>query len=328
MKRLVSGLKPTNCLTLGNYIGAIKQFIKMQEDYESYVFVADLHAITVFQDPIELRNSIRSMVALYIACGLDYNKTTIYIQSENLYHTNLSWLLECNSYMGELSRMTQYKDKKGKQNDNVITCGLFTYPVLMAADIIIYDADVVPVGEDQKQHVEITRDIANRFNNKYGTTFKIPEPVIPKQGARIKDLQDPTKKMSKSEAINKGSVLLLEDLGNIRKKIMAAVTDSDSVVAFDETNKPGISNLMTIYSVLTNKTINEVTEEFKGANYGTFKKAVADEVVNLLEPIQNKYNEIINSSLVDEILDKGIKKTNEMAKAKYDLARIKVGLGR
>ena len=328
MQRLLSGIKPTGELTLGNYIGSIRQFIEMQKKYESFVFVADLHALTVYNDPEELKNRIKRLVALYLACGLDPKETTIFMQSENLYHTALSWVLECNSYIGELNRMTQFKDKSKDKNNNAISCGLYTYPVLMASDIIIYDADVVPTGIDQKQHVELARNIAERFNNRYGNTFKIPEPVIPEVGAKIKDLQNPTKKMSKTEENPKGYILLLEDVETARKKIMSAVTDSDAKVIFDEENKPGISNLMTIYSSLTNKSIKEIEEEFKDANYGTFKTKVADAVCSLLTNIQTRYNEIINSYLVDDVLDAGIKKVLPICEAKVKEVYKKVGVTR
>ena len=325
-KRLLSGIKPTGELTIGNYIGAIRQFVKMQEDYETFIFVADMHALTVYNDPKELHEKIRKITALYLACGLDPKKNTIFLQSENLYHANLSWVLECNSYIGELSRMTQYKEKSQNLNNNSITCGLFTYPVLMASDILLYDSDVVPVGVDQKQHVELARNIAIRFNNRYGTTFKVPEPIIPKEGAKIKDLQNPTKKMSKSDDNEKGYILLLDDIEKARKKIMSSVTDSDNKVKYDVENKPGISNLITIYSSLTDTTIEEVENKFKDSNYGSFKKEVADVVCNFLEDIQKKYNEIINSNLVDQVLDEGNKKTTLLAQAKYEAVKNKIGL--
>ena len=245
MKRLLSGIKPTGELTLGNYLGAIKQFVDMQNDYESFIFVANLHAITVYNDKEELKKRTRDLVAIYLASGLDPKKTTIFLQSENNYHNNLGWVLECNSYIGELNRMTQFKDKSKNKSTNAISCGLYTYPTLMAADIILYDADVVPVGIDQKQHVELTRNIAERFNNRYGETFKIPEPFIPKTGEKIYDLQNPTKKMSKTEDNPKGCISLLEDPDKAVKKIMGAVTDSDNQIKYDLQNKPGISNLMT-----------------------------------------------------------------------------------
>lgn len=326
MKKLLTGLKPSGELTLGSLIGGISGSVKYQDQFESYMFVPDMHAITVDQDPQILKERIRKNVALYIACGLDPNKNTIYIQSENLYHANLSWILECTTYMGEASRMTQYKDKS--KNKESVTVGLFTYPILMAADILLYDADVVPTGIDQKQHVELARNIASRFNNKYGETFKIPEPMIPETGAKIKDLQDPSKKMSKSSDNYKGTILLLDSEEDIRKKIMGAVTDSENQIYFDEEKKPGISNLLTIYSCLKNMSMEDVLKHFEECNYGTLKREVADVVVEKLMDIQNKYNEIINSNLIDEVLDKGKNIMNEQAKKKYEEVRTKVGLGR
>ncbi len=328
MERLVSGIKPTGELTLGSYIGAIKQYIELQKKYESYVFVADLHAITVPQEKEELRKNIKDIVAIYLACGLDHKKTTIYLQSENPYHAQLSWILECNTYLGELNRMTQFKDKNKKSDNKSLSCGLYTYPVLMSSDILLYDADIVPVGEDQKQHVELTRNIAQRFNNKYGETFKIPRPVIPAEGARIKDLQDPLKKMSKSDDDHRGSILLLDKEDVVRKKIMGAITDSDNKIYFDEENKPGISNLMTIYGSLCNMKLEEVEEKFKDSNYGTFKKEVADVIVETLEPIQNRYKDIISSFLIDEVLDEGLAKVIEIARTKCLEVQERVGLGR
>ena len=256
MKRMLTGLQPSGELTLGSLIGGISQSIKYQDEYDSFIFVPDLHAITVPQDPKLLHERIRKNVALYIACGIDPKKNTIYIQSENLYHTNLAWILECNTYMGEASRMTQYKDKSKKFSN--VPVGLFTYPILMAADILLYDAELVPTGIDQKQHVELARDLANRFNNKYSYTFKMPDPMIPTTGAKIMDLQNPTKKMSKSSENVKGNIFLLDSEDVIRKKIMSAVTDSDNQVYYDPENKPGISNLLTIYSSLKNIDINKI----------------------------------------------------------------------
>ena len=328
MKRLVSGIKPTGELTLGNYIGSIRQFIEMQKNYESFIFVADLHALTVYNEPNLLNERIKKLVALYLACGLNPDETTIFLQSENLYHTALSWVLECNSHIGELNRMTQFKDKSQGKNNEAIGCGLYTYPVLMASDILIYDADVVPTGIDQKQHVELARNIAERFNNRYGNTFKIPEPVIPSVGAKIKDLQNPTKKMSKTEDNPKGYILLLEEPEVARKKIMSAVTDSEAIVKYDEENKPGISNLMTIYSSLTNKTFEEIENEFEGCNYGTFKSKVAEVVVELLTNIQTNYNVIISSNLVNEVLNKGIETVLPLSESKVKEVYKKIGLGR
>ena len=326
MKRILTGLQPSGELTLGNLIGGIRQSIKYQDEYESFIFVPDLHAITVPQDRELLKERIKKNVALYIASGIEPKKNIIYIQSENLYHANLSWILECTTYMGETSRMTQYKDKSSKGEN--ISVGLFTYPILMASDILLYDADYVPTGIDQKQHVELCRDLATRFNKKYGITFKIPVPMIPEMGAKIMDLQDPTKKMSKSSENQKGIIYLLDDEKTIRKKIMSAVTDSDAKIYYDPEKKPGISNLLTIYATLKEISIEDAVSHFKDYNYGSLKKEVADIVVEKITAIQEKYNKIINSNIIDEILDEGKKKTNEIAKAKYEEVISKIGLGR
>lgn len=326
MKKILTGLKPTGELTLGNYIGAIKQMQKLQDQYESYLFVADLHALTIPQDPNELRRRIKDFLALYIACGIDPKKNMIYLQSENEYIPAISWLLECSTYYGEASRMIQFKEKS-KQHKN-FSVGLLTYPVLMAADILYADIDFVPVGIDQKQHVELARDIAIRFNKVYGDTFVIPEPLISEVGIKIKDLKDPSKKMSKSEENPNGVIALLDDEKSIRKKIMGATTDSEMNVHFDEVNKPGISNLMNIYSALSKKTIEEIEKEFEGQNYGTFKKKIADIVVETLIPIQERYHELLNSDELDLILDEGIAKSKEIAKNKYIEMKKKMGLER
>ena len=326
MKRILTGLKPSGELTLGSYIGGIKGTIERQDKYESFIFVPDMHAITIKQDRELLKERIKKNVALYLACGVDPEKNVIYLQSENLYHANLSWVLECNTYIGEASRMTQYKDKSSKGEN--VTVGLFTYPVLMAADILLYDSDYVPVGVDQKQHVELARNIAERFNKNYGETFVVPEPLIPKVGAKIMDLQNPTKKMSKSDDTYKGVILLLDEEKVIRKKIMSAVTDSESKVYYDPENKPGISNLLTIYSSLKEISIKETEEHFKDYNYGNLKKEVADLVVEKLLIIQDKYNKLINSPEIDKILDRGKEITNNIAKKKLEEVFNKVGLGR
>lgn len=326
MKRTLTGLQPSGEITLGNLIGSINQMIEYQNNYESYIFVANMHAITVNQDPEVLRERAKKLVALYLACGIDPKKNTIFLQSENPYHANLSWVLECNTYFGEAGRMTQFKDKSQKHKN--FSVGLFTYPMLMAADILLYDADYVPVGLDQKQHVELTRDIAIRFNKKYGDTFKIPEPIIPQSGAKITDLQEPTKKMSKSAENLKGTILVLDDVNVTRKKIMSAVTDSENVIKYDPENKPGISNLLTIYSVLTNTPIPKVEEKFKDANYGELKKNVADVVCETLENIQKKYQSVLTSGLVDKVLDEGRDKTIKIAKQKVEEVFKKVGLSR
>ncbi len=326
MKRVLTGLQPTGVITLGNYIGAIKQMIAYQNNYESYLFIADMHAITINQDKVELRKNIKSLLALYLACGIDPDKNIIYIQSDNEYHTNLSWILECNTYFGELSRMTQFKDKSSK-NEN-FSAGLFTYPVLMAADILLYDIDYVPVGLDQKQHVELARDIAIRFNKKYGDTFVVPEPLMTKEGIKILDLVDPTKKMSKSSTNQKGVIRLLDDLDDIRKKIQGATTDSDNKIFYDMDNKPGISNLINIYVSVKGVGIEETVEHFKNYNYKEFKEEVANAVVDFISNIQEKYNRLINSNTLDNILDKGIELTRKQAKIKYEEVKEKVGLGR
>lgn len=324
--RVLTGLQPSGALTLGNYIGAIKQMIKYQNKYESFIFVADMHAITVPQDPIKLRENIRSLLAIYLASGVDPKKNTIFLQSENVYHANVSWILECLTPYGELGRMTQFKDKKEK-NAN-FSAGLLTYPILMASDILLYDIDYVPVGKDQKQHVELARNIAERVNKKYGDIFKIPEPLIPEDGAKIADLSDPTKKMSKSSDNPKGVIYMLDDEKTIRKKIMSATTDSEMNIKFDPENKPGISNLINIYTSLSGLSIKEVEEKYKDSNYGTFKNDVADLVINVLIPIREKYFELLNSNEIDKILDEGIEKTSKIAKVKYELLKEKVGLHR
>lgn len=326
MKRILTGLKPSGELTLGSLIGCINQMVKLQDEYDSFMFVPDMHAITVRQDPKVLRERIRKNVALYLACGVDPNKNTIYLQSENMYHANLSWVLECNTYMGEASRMTQYKDKSSKGEN--VTVGLFTYPILMASDILLYDADYVPVGIDQKQHVELARDIACRFNKTYGDTFKLPEAMMSEVGVKIMDLQEPTKKMSKSDDTYKGVILLLDDEKTIRKKIMSAVTDSENKVYYDSINKPGISNLLTIYSSLKNISIEETEKHFKDYNYGDLKREVSDVVCFVLLNIQSKYNDIINSSMIDDVLDRGREITLDIAKNKTLEVFNKVGLGR
>lgn len=326
MKKILTGLKPTGELTLGNYIGAIMQMRKMQDEYDSYLFIADMHAITVNQDPKELRKRIRDFLALYIACGIDPKKNVIYLQSENEYIPAISWMLECSTYYGEASRMIQFKEKS-KKNEN-FSVGLLTYPVLMAADILYADIDLVPVGIDQKQHVELARDIAIRFNKTYGDTFVIPEPLVSKTGTKIKDLKDPTKKMSKSEDSPNGVITLLDDLNLARKKIMSATTDSEMSIQFDEEKKPGISNLINIYSSLTGKTILDVEKEFEGCNYGTFKKKVADVVVETLSAIQEEYKKLMSGDVLDKIIDEGILLSRKIAKEKFELMKEKMGLHR
>jgi len=299
---------------------------EMQSEYQSYLFVADLHAITVSTDREELHRNIRDFIALYIACGIDPNKNVIYLQSDIEYIPCISWLLECNSYYGELSRMIQFKEKS-KQSAN-FTSGLLTYPVLMTSDILVVDTDYVPVGIDQKQHVELTRDIAIRFNKKYGDTFVVPEPVITTVGTKIMDLVDPTKKMSKTEENPKGVIGLLDDINVARKKIMGATTDSEMSVRFDPENKPGISNLINIYASLTGISISDIEEKFKDSNYGEFKRCVADVVCEFLGNVQDRYKNIIESGKLDEILNDGASKVREISKNKFLDMKKKIGLYR
>ena len=326
MERILTGLKPTGDLTLGNYIGSIKQMVSLQDKYDSYIFVADLHALTIPQDPYELNERIRKFIAMYIACGVDPKKNTIYIQSENEYIPAMSYLLECTTSYGEASRMIQFKEKS-KQNAN-FSVGLLTYPVLMAADILYCDADYVPVGIDQKQHVELARNIAERYNSRYGETFKLPNPLISATGTKIKDLKDPTKKMSKSEDNPQGVISMFDSPEEIIKKIMKATTDSDDVIKFDEENKPGISNLLNIASVITGSTINELEEEFENKGYGDFKKFVATVTAAHISMIQEKYNQLINNNELEDILNNGIQKSRKLAKQKYDLMKIRMGVTR
>jgi len=311
-KRMISGIKPTGMLTLGNYIGALKQFIQFQNEYDMYIFLADLHALTLPIDPKELKENSDNVLAIYLACGLDPNKVCLFRQSDVSEHAELGYIMACNSYMGELNRMTQYKDKTQKLKNESIPTGIFLYPTLMAADILLYDAQYVPVGIDQKQHVELARDLAIRFNNHYQETFVVPEPVVPAQGAKIYSLSNPCKKMAKSES-DKGTILLLEDLKVTRKKIMSAVTDSDNLVKYDMESKPGISNLLTIMSALTNRSISDLENEFATSGYGTFKKAVADVVCNELATLQNKVNEIKQNNIIEKVLQEGAKKAKEVA---------------
>ncbi len=323
MKKMLTGLQPTGIITLGNYIGSIKQMVENQGKYESYIFVADMHAITVDDPNRNLKENTRSLVALYLACGIDPKLNTIFVQSQNEYHANVSYFLECNTYYGELSRMHQFKEKSKKSES--FTAGLLTYPVLMAADILIYDADVVPVGIDQKQHVELARDIAIRFNKRYGDTFVVPNPEIKSEGTKIGDLLEPTKKMSKSNENQNGVIRLLDEPEVIRKKIMRATTDSEMLVKYDPDNKPGISNLLNIYISITGKTMEEAEKEFEGCNYGTFKTKVADVVVEKISEIQKKYYEYLNSDELDKILADGREKSREIAKKKYELVKEKIG---
>lgn len=325
-KVILSGIQATGDLTLGNYIGALKNFVKMQDEYDCYYMIANLHALTVRRDPKVLKDNTLKILASYIAAGIDPDKSTVFLQSQVSQHTELGWVLDCYTYMGELSRMTQFKDKSSKHADN-INAGLFTYPSLMAGDILLYQADLVPTGEDQKQHVELTRDLAERFNKIYGDTFKIPKPYIPKVGARIMGLQDPKSKMSKSSTIPNDTILLVDTPEEIMKKVKKAVTDSEGIVKYDEENKPGISNLMEIYSIITNKSMEEIEKEFDGDGYGTFKVAVAEAIIKELEPFHKKYNELMaNPEYLEEIYNKGARKASEVARKTVESVYEKIGL--
>ena len=329
MKRLITGIQPSGNITLGNYLGAIKSLINLQneEDIEMLVFIADLHSITVPQEKQQLKKNIKNLAAIYLASGLNLDKANIFIQSEVPCHNQLGWVMECNSYIGELERMTQFKDKKQKQTAGV-TAGLLTYPPLMAADILLYDADIVPVGEDQKQHLEITRNLAERFNNKYGETFKVPEPYITKVGAKIMSLTDPTKKMSKSDPNPKSYILLLDDINVAKKKIKSAVTDSETKIYYDVEKKPGISNLLTIYSALTDRTIDDIVEQYKDKSYAELKNDLAEVVGDFLTKIQEKYNYYIQSSILENALNNGRDIAYHLASRKIQKVYRKIGLGR
>lgn len=325
MKRMLSGIKPTGQLTLGNYIGALRNFVKYQDDYEMIVFIANLHCITEYQEPKELRKNLTDAVALYLACGLDPNKSTIFLQTDVKEHAQLGYIMACNTYMGELNRMTQYKDRLAK-GETSMTAGLYSYPCLMAADILLYDANYVPVGEDQKQHVELTRDLAIRFNNKYSETFVVPEPLIAKVGARVMSLSDPSKKMSKSDETNKGCIYLLDDINVARKKVMSAVTDSLGDIKLDKENQPGLYNLIEIASSLSNRSMEDIANEFKGKGYGELKTYVADVVCAELEKIQSKYREILESKQIEKILAEGAEKASAIARKKLAKVEHKIGL--
>ena len=326
MDRILSGIKPTGQLTLGNYIGAIKNFSRVQKDGETFLFIADLHALTLPIDPEVLRNNSRDIAAYYLAAGLDPKYSTIFLQSDVSTHSELAIILQNYLYMGELSRMTQFKDKSQKMKEEAIGLGLFAYPVLMAADIVIYDAKRIPVGEDQVQHVELARDLVKRFNNRYGDVLVMPKAEIAKVGARIMSLSDPTKKMSKSDP--KGDIYLSDSLEVMRKKIMSAVTDLGHEIKYDPENKPGISNLMTIMSSLSGKSFEEIEKEFEGKGYGDFKRAVADIVIAEMEPFKAKYEDIIKSGVVDKVLEEGAKKAYEASKVTLTRVQKAVGLYR
>ncbi len=324
MKRMLSGIKPTGKLTLGNYIGAIRQFVTYQDEYEMFVFIANMHAITVPENPSELKKNTKDLIALYIACGLDPEKVTLFLQSDVHEHAELGWMLTCHTYMGELQRMTQYKDKVAK-GETSLTAGLFTYPSLMAADILLYDADYVPVGVDQKQHVELTRDLAERFNHRYGETFVVPTPVVAKVGAKVYSLSDPTKKMSKSENDDKSTIYLLDDPKAARKKIMSAVTDSVGIIQYDPENQPGLANLLTIHSCLSGESIESIVSRYEGKGYGELKKEIGDTVEKFLTDLQARYKEIVASGICEKVLADGKEKAQAIAFKKVRKVKKKLG---
>ena len=322
---MLSGIKPSGELTLGSYVGAIRNWAERADDYDCYYFMADLHAITVRQKPADLRRRTIEQLAQYIACGLDPKKNTLFIQSHVHEHAELGWVLNCYAMFGELSRMTQFKDKSAKNAEN-INGGLFTYPSLMAADILLYQPDYVPVGEDQKQHVELTRDIANRFNGVYGETFKIPQSFVPKVGARVMSLVDPTKKMSKSEDEDPGRIILMDKPEDIMRRFKRAVTDSETEVRYDPEKKAGISNLMTIYAAATGRTFAEIETEFAGHGYGDFKTKVGEAVVELLRPIREKTEEILkDKAYLEDVYTDGAQRAQRIARKTLDKVYRKVG---
>lgn len=311
MKRVLSGIQPSGNLTLGNYIGAMKNFVKLQHDHQCYFMVVDLHAITVPQEPAALHEQTETVAALFLAAGIDPAKASVFLQSHVSAHAELGWLMTTLVYMGELERMTQFKDKsEGKES---VGAGLFTYPALMAADILLYNADLVPVGDDQKQHLEITRDLAHRFNNRFGDQFIVPEPYIPQVGARIMSLDDASKKMSKSNPNPGSSIALLDEPDMIRKKISRAVTDSGREIKYDPANKPEVSNLMSIYSHCADLSIAEIEAKYDGLGYGPFKKDLAEAVVGALEPLQQRYRDIRSSGELRTILRQGAEQASVIA---------------
>ncbi|MGG1660059.1 tryptophan--tRNA ligase [Brevibacillus sp. NRS-1366] len=327
MKTIFSGIQPSGILTLGNYLGAMKHFVPLQDEFNCFYCIVDQHAITVPQEPAVLRENIRRLAALYLAVGLDPNKVTLFIQSEVPAHAKLGWIMLCTSYLGELERMTQFKDKSDGRGES-IPGGLLAYPPLMAADILLYGTDFVPVGEDQKQHLELTRDLAARFNNRYGDIFTIPEVRLPETGARIMSLADGTKKMSKSDSNQGGFISMLDDADTITKKIKRAQTDSDSTVRYDKAEKPAVSNLMTIYSLCSGKTLDEIEAMYDGKGYGAFKTELAEVVVETLRPIQERYEQLFSSSELDDILTVGAEKASHAANQMLHKVEKAMGMAR
>lgn len=326
MKRIFSGIQPSGNLHLGNYLGALARWVKSQDEAENIFCIVDLHAITVPQDPVELRAKIRELASIYFAAGIDPEKSTVFVQSDISAHAELGWILNCFTPMGWMNRMTQFKDKAGDQKDSV-SVGLYDYPVLMAADILLYQTDEVPVGEDQKQHVEITRDIADKFNSIYGQTFKLPEPVIPQVASRVMSLDDPTKKMSKSNPNPNGAINLLDSPDLIRQKIMKATTDSEGIVKFDQ-SRPGIYNLLEIYQILSEQDQTAIEAKFEGKGYGEFKKELAELVVDSLMPLQQRYNNFAqNPDQLEKLLKDGAEKIRPIATETLKQVKMRVGLG-
>ena len=325
-KVMLTGVRPSGNITLGNYLGAIKNFVTRQSLYKSYIFVADLHAITSPRNPDELREAVNDCMAMYLACGVDPEQTTIFRQSDVLEHGVMGFIITFQTHMGELSRMTQFKLKSQSVGKNGIDTGLFVYPPLMAADILLYNTDIVPVGLDQQQHVELTRDLAQRFNNRYGETFNEPDVYIAPVGNKILNLQNPSEKMNKSDGQNLGTIFLMDDLKLVRKKIMSAVTDSEAIVRFDETNKPGISNLISILSAITGESISDIEKRFVGHGYGDFKKEVADVVCELLAKIQANYNKFKKQDVLNTILTDGAAKARIIASETLNRAKFAIGL--
>ena len=324
-KVLFSGMQATGSLTLGNYLGALKNWLTFSDEFECFYSVVDLHSITIRQDPAEFRKKARNLLMLYIAAGLDPKKNCIFYQSHVSGHCELAWILDCFTYMGELNRMTQFKDKSAKHADN-INAGLYTYPVLMAADILLYQADVVPVGKDQLQHLELTRDIAGRFNALFGDVFTIPEPYLGKAGAKIMSLQDPAKKMSKSDENPNASIYLTDDRDTVIRKFKRAVTDSEASIRYDVENKPGVSNLIEIYGAVTGKTFAEVEKEFEGKGYGDFKLAVGEAVADMLTPLQTRFDELSkDKAYIDGIVKENAEKANYFATKTLRKVQKKVG---
>jgi tryptophanyl-tRNA synthetase len=324
-KIIFSGAQPSGKMTLGNYLGAIQNWTKLQDEYDCFYSVVDLHAITVPQEAKDLRANTMQLLAQYLACGLDPEKNTIFIQSHVSAHTELMWILNTMTYMGELSRMTQFKDKSQKSEAN-LNAGLFTYPVLMAADILLYQTDLVPVGEDQKQHLELARDLGARFNNRYSETFKIPNPYIPKEVGRVMSLQEPTKKMSKSDSNENSFILLADDTDTIRRKVKRSVTDSLGIVNYTD-EQPGIKNLLDIYSQLDNKSIEELLSMYEGKGYGVFKEDVAEVIVETLRPIREKYNDLLNNKdYLENVYALGANKAEKQARKTLRKVYKKVGL--